>query len=560
VATPRQVETQSNNQRCPYHEPVLTALPLAALLLCQAPVPAEPPPVFDLVVTLEPPTAAELAGPIPFTAGDIPPPTGWRILRGPTDLAHLPTAAWIERPQVQRGKLRRWPAGKNQANLRLYPTPDVDQYQWRVVVYATNDLSTFRVASEAFRHIAIGASELFSIPPTGGETEAKLQLRPAIKVVPQFASGAAPDGSQFKFIFSYGPHGRPPRYARGDWDGKDALSIRLSPFAMHRPATLEMEWQSSPSAYVVGPEEFTLSHWSHKLPLKALPSIGTLTARLAAAAVWSPAIGYWDQEGDFAVFLPEAGPATDAVTLPALRYGEYYLLENNAALASAPPHRAHVELAAPQAEVELLRESKSKSFELQLNDWAPKNIDGVQCWVRAMWGPYLWQRVDVDLKLAKMDFDPVNEEEEAPADEMAGGSSTVRVELPSGDGFTYQVMAKSLAADGETTVYHWFGEATAEGHRLEFAVSPNYFEIDGYQDDVPYTLRLLRDPHGPGFPPKLWMDQPMEPVALEYMPLPFTNTLRVHGMPEGGYEATIWGLDRDSGEVEELSHHYPYSD
>jgi len=551
---------------------VLTALPLAALLLFQAPAPADPPPVFDLVVDLESPSAAELAGPDPYSATDVPTATGWRILRGPKDLAELPTAAWIERPQVQRGKLRNWPTNKDQTTVRLYPTADVEQYHWRVVVYATNDMSSFRVATEAFRHIAIGASELFEIPPTGGEAQLKIKLMPAIRVIPQFASGAVAKDSEIQFVFSYGPHGRPPRYARGSWDGQNALSLRLSPFAKNRPASLEMVWDSSPAPYLIGPMEFTLSSWNQVLPLDALPSTGTLTAKLPAPANWSPAVGYRDQEGEFGIFVPGTDAAaeaqaeettprvTDAFAFSNLRYGEYFLLESNAALGEAIPHRARIELNTPQDQVALKRVQQQKTFEFKLNGWAPKNIDGVRCWVRAMWGPYLWQRVDVDLSQASFVFSPVDEDADQPVDEMAGGICTVNVELPCGDGFHYQVLSKSLDSDGETTVYHWFGNATAAGEQLSFTVQPNYFEVDGYQDDVPYTLRLLRDPHGPGFPPKLWMNQPMMPSALEYLPLPFTNTLRVHGMPEGGYEAAIWGLDRDSGEVEELSYHYPYSD
>lgn len=516
---------------------MLTALPLAALVLFQAQTPTQPAPVFDLSVevhqdTSESESQAKLV------------PAGWRILRGPRHLTHLSAEAWIERPQVQRGKWRRWPNGKDSVEVKLYPTPDVDQYLWRVVVYQRNEMSSFRVAGEGFREIAIGVSELFEIPASGGSCHSQISLHAPLQVTPLFAGEAAPEGSKFRYVFSYGPHGRPPRYARGDWDGVGTLPIRLSPFAAGRPATLELSWQSDPAPWRIGPTEFVLKSQEQLLPLPALPKTGSLKVIGPARADWSPAVGFIDQDGAADVYLPPAlTQSSTEYVLPALRFGEYFVLESNF-IEPGPPRRAQVRLDSAAAEIQLEKPEPNKKWQLHIQDWTDPRPSHTQLQIRALWGPFLWQTIALSGA--------------AGTTEQTGTVFTT--DLPSGSGFHYQAFAKTLGADDETTVYYWFGDAQQVDNSLQFKLEPTVFEVDGYEDGAAYTLRLLRDPHGPDFPPKLWMDEPMRPSSLSYLPLPFTNTLEVHGMPEGGYEASMWGLDRESGEIEELSYHYPFSD
>ena len=518
---------------------VLTALSLATLLLWQEPAPAPTRPEFDLTVRLAAPSSEAAENSSDLASNPELGPVGWRILRGPKALAHLSAAAWMERPQVQRGKFRSWPADKDQTSIRLFPTPGNDQYEWRIVIYTRIDMSAFRVASEAFRQVPIGVSECFAIPPTGGEAEIEVELRPTIRVLPNFNSKPAPDGQSFRFVFSYGPQGRPPRYARGQWSGQGPLPLHLSPFAEARPATLELDWLSSPAPLVLGPKEFRLKADQTEVRFDALPQTGTLTARIADAMDWSAAVGFRDQENEVGVYLAPIQKVSTRCTIPSLRYGQYFLLEHQPD-SDFKPRRALVDFQSAEQLVDLEKEVKSHKQALHFQGWPDQSGKPLWLRVRTMWGPFLWQRSDVNLQQTELKGLVVN--------------------LPSGPGFHHEAYAIGLHEDGETTTVHWFGSASKSVNGLHFELLPTAFEVDGYEDDVDYTLRLMRDPHGPKFPPKLWMDTPMSAHGLDYMPMPFRNSLMVYGLPEGGYEASLWGLDRESGEVEELSYHYPFSD
>ncbi len=521
---------------------MLSALTLAALLLFPAADVAQSAPgqeaqkfEFDLTIKLN----ADDTSPTPLR---------WRILRGPKELNHVPTAAWIERPQVKRGKWRPWPAGQMEASIKLFPQPEVAEYDWRVVVYVQNDMREFRIASEAFREVAIGASEAFAIPHANGSHTVEIERKPLIRIMPQFGGVEPASSTGFSYVFSYGPHGRPPRYARGDWDGRGFLPIQLSPFAEGRRATLELDWHTQPAPWKVGPEEFKLAALNTKLDLGQLPQLGEIQATYPDPGPWQTTLGFLNQQQQTDVREVDRLDSSQDLEVSGLRYGEYFLLATGPTNEQGPLRpatlRAHFRLDEEAQTVTWSSPAELTSWDLNFDLWTPNpdQLDELQ--IRTMFGPFLWQVTQLTAAQLTSD-DP----QQPPS-----------VELPTGDGFHYVAMARGKAEDGETTVYHWFGEGQVEEQRLSFALNPTMMEIDGYEDGANYTLRLFRDPHGPKFPPPRWMTEALAANGVDYLPFPFVNTIRIFGLPEGAYEASMWGYDRESDGIAELSYHYPVAD
>jgi hypothetical protein len=509
---------------------VLTALPLVALLFgaFQA---QEPAPEFDLSVRcvaaddLTPAQAAEVLA-------EDQRPTGWRILRGDPELHELPLAAWMERPQIKHGKWRPWPIGQLQASVTLYPTPQVAEFDWRVVVYRKNSMTSFRIASESFRELAIGSSPAFKIPALGGQLEVEIPLQQVIQIQPRFGALAPPEGSEFRYVFSYGPPARPPRYARGNWDGVGLLPVHLSPFAVQRPGTLELTWLQLPAPLRLGPMEFRISPAITTIDYGDLPEKGALRAKLPPGPPWQLALGYINQDGEAAICDLGQSNTDGTLLVDNLRHGDYFLLATEAESKSF--RRLRFDFHAKNTLVELQEQTTFEDYSCQWVGMEPDVLSQQQIKIRSLWGPFLIQ------------VDSVQPNQPC--------------RLPSGPDVHYQAMLQGVGEDGETTVFHYFPKCNIDSKTLQFSRPDTVLEVDGYEDGEVYTLRLLRDVHGIAFPPLHWAEQALDLLGTSYLPLTFTNTLRIHGLPESAYEGSLWGLDRDSGKIEELSYHYPIAD
>ena len=509
---------------------MLTALPLVALLLpafqAQTPVPE-----FELLVRCA-------------AANDLPPsqaaavlevdqlPTGWRILRGDAELHELPLAAWLERPQVKHGQWRAWPKGQLQTSVTLFPDPQVAEFDWRVVVYRKNSMSSFRIASESFRELAIGASRAFKIPALGGQLEIEIPLQKIIQIQPKFGPQAPPEGSEFRYVFSYGPPARPPRYARGNWDGVGLLPVHLSPFAVQRPGTLELTWLQLPAPLRLGPMEFRISPTVTTIDYGALPEKGALRAKLPPGSPWRMALGYINQDGEAAICDLGQSNADGTLLVDNLRHGNYFLLAVQAE--SKTFRRLRFDFHAKNTLAELQPQTNFENYSCHWGGIDPAALGQQEIKIRSLWGPFLIHVAHVQ------------------ADQPC--------RLPSGPNVHYQGMLQGVGEDEETTVFHYFPDCKIDANSLHFSRPDTVLEVDGYEDGAVYTLRLLRDVHGVAFPPLHWAEQALDLLGTSYLPLTFTNTLRIHGLPESAYEASLWGLDRVSGKIEELSYHYPVAD
>jgi len=522
---------------------VLRALLLIVSLLSQAPLGAAQTDL-DLTVNFVQEDGAAL-------------PTGIRILRAPPDLDSLSPAAWIERSQVRRGKWRPLRKGSDEMVIRLHPTPEVSQYSWRVVAFQENSMLSFRMASESFREFAVGVSEIFPIDPAGGKATVVVPLQAPIYVEPLFEGIQPPPGAKFSYLFSYGLMGKAPRHARGDWNGVGILPITLSPLALNRPASLSMELQQLPCAFLLDPIEFQLLKGKTSVVFPSLPKQGALNIQIPGGGRWDVAVGYVSPDGEAQVQSLGNTDALGKLHINGVRAGKYHLLATPAT--DSPPRpgaqsaRRLVEFNGsstvssqiePEAHFDAitLQEALSQSdFNLSFATQGSSSqensmLNDFHITVRCMWGPFFLY------------------------ESILTPSVNRTCRLPMGPEFEYQAIAHRWNEALSGSEVRLFLNCQIEGNRLKFRTHDTVMEVDGYQDDTEYTLRLIRGEQGPNFPPLQWFGKPLSLTSFPYLPISFNSMIQIHGLPEGSYEASMWGWDRIEETVTELSYHYPVAD
>jgi hypothetical protein len=348
-----------------------------------------------------------------------------------------------------------------------------------------------------------------------------------------------------------------PRYARGDWNGVGILPITLSPLAINRPASLSMQLQQFPCAFPLDSMEFQLQKGRTPVLFPSLPKQGALNIQIPGGGKWDVAIGYVSPAGEAQVQSLGSTDGQGKIQVNGVRASKYHLLATPAK--DSPPRpgaqsaRRLVEFGGSSAATsqtepdsnfdaitlqEALPQSDfSLSFATQGSSSQENSmLDDFHITVRCMWGSFFLY------------------------ESILTPSADRTCRLPVGPEFEYQAIAHRWNEALSGSEVRLFLNCQIEGNRLKFRTHDTVMEVDGYQDDTEYTLRLIRGEQGPNFPPLQWFGKPLSPTSSPYLPLPFNSMIQIHGLPEGAYEASMWGWDRSEEIVTELSYHYPVAD
>ena len=137
------------------------------------------------------------------------------------------------------------------------------------------------------------------------------------------------------------------------------------------------------------------------------------------------------------------------------------------------------------------------------------------------------------------------------------------VTLPHAGEMRHQALATRFDAASGVTHAHLYLECEWHQGEWQFHAAPTELEIENFTDELGLVLRLQRteDPEPEqSFPPRRWQTEPGSGEMLDYFPVSFRGGLALNGLPEGQYEAGIWGLERSSGRMAELATFWPIAE
>lgn len=473
--------------------------------------------------------------------GGAPAPDGYRVLRLPPLIEDFPPGAQVDRREVAKGVWRPYPGDGVPLIIDLKPTPEALQDRWMVVAYAQNSLHDFRYADNAFRRVELGSSPLFSLDPKGGELALTVEVEAPLQVQPSFDAQSVVQGP-YRFEFSYGPIAAAPRVVRGDWSGSGPLPFLISRYALGREGYLTLFQSGWPEEAILGPVEFeigeglTLAEMPRPVPsgeLLLMVSPRAENGEVEAPWVDAQVLGsFRDSQNRWSIREFGKTQADGSVKVERVQAGRYRL--------SARHPDGRILLGWIPFDGEPLLSGVSappipETGTLQLTDLPQADDWQVEVW--SFWGGLL-----------------VGRTQGKPGDSIT---------LPHLGEMRHQALAKRFAPDsGDTLAYLYLECEWHEGKWL-FHAAPTEFSIQNFTDDLGLVLRLhLTDDAEPqqNFPPARWQIEAGQAESLDYFPVPFRGGLELHGLPEGRYEAGIWGIEPSTGRVAELATFWPVSE
>ena len=464
-------------------------------------------------------------------------PTGYRILRLPPRLEDFPPGAQVNRREVQKGAWRPYPGDGQPLVVDLFPTDDVLNDRWMVVAYAENDVHGFRYADNGFRRVEVGTSEIFSLVAEGGEIELPIEVRPAITLTPRFRDPEEVRGP-FGFEFSYGPIAAAPRRIRGTWDGEGALPFSVSRYAIGREGYLTLYQQAWPGETELGPTEIELADGNTHVDLPQPIASGPLHLRVATAEdeAWQGAevlSGYRGDLGDWEFAKAGLTNAEGMLTVANAQAGRYHLSARHAE--SGEILLGWIATDGSEYEGRIATPPSPETGKLDFLELPEAEGWEVEVW--SFWGALL-----------------VGYSKGKPNEDLT---------LPHAGEMRHQALLRRYDNERGITVARLYLECEWHQGAWHFHAAPTSLSIENFTDDLDLVLRLnLTEDREPEqfFPPSVWQVEPGSSEVLKHFPVPFRGGLELHGLPEGEYEAGIWGLEPATGRMAELATFWPVSE
>lgn len=472
-----------------------------------------------------------------------PAPDGYRILRMPPRIENFPPGAQVDRREVQKGVWRPYPGEGQPLIIDLKPSQEVLDDRWMIVAYAQNSLHDFRYADNAFRRVELGTSPQFELDLLGGERELIVEVEAPLRVQPSFDSQSEVQGP-YRFEFSYGPIAAAPRFVRGDWSGQGPLPFLISRYALGREGYLSLFQSSWPAETTLGPVEFELGEGTTLArmprsnpsgPLRLLVQPHATAADAADEVPWANATvlgSYRDAQNRWNFRELGLTNSTGIVASERVQAGRYRLSARH------PDGRillGWLPFDGDQAELAITAPPIPETGTLLLTDLPPAEDWQVEVW--SFWGGLLVGRTR--------------------------GTPGASIALPHLGEMRHQALATRFAPDSGDTLAYLYLECEWHDGSWLFHSAPTEFSIQNFTDDLGLVLRLqLTEDAEPQqtFPPALWQLEAGKPEAFKYFPVPFRGGLEIHGLPEGQYEAGIWGIEPSTGRVAELATFWPVSE
>lgn len=464
-------------------------------------------------------------------------PSGYRILRLPPRLEDFPPGAQVNRREVQKGAWRPYPGDGQPLIVDLFPTEDVLQDRWMVVAYAENDVHGFRYADNGFRRVEIGTSQTFALEAEGGAIDLPIEISPAVALVPQFRDPEEVRGP-FGFEFSYGPIAAAPRRIRGTWDGEGALPFLVSRYAIGREGYLSLYQNAWPGETELGPTEFELMDGETQIRMPQPIASGPLHLQVGPpeGEPWQDAEVLGGFRGDFGDWeMAEAG-RTDAqgkLTVPNAQAGRYHLSARHAE--SGEVLLGWIATDGSEYEGRIATPPSPETGKLDLLDLP--EADGWEVEVWSFWGALLVG--------------------------YSKGKPDENLTLPHAGEMRHQALVRRYDNGRGITEARLYLECEWHEGAWHFHAAPTSLSIENFTDELGLVLRLnLTEDREPEqfFPPSRWQVEPGSAEVLEHFPVPFRGGLELHGLPEGEYEAGIWGLEPSTGRMAELATFWPVSE
>lgn len=467
-------------------------------------------------------------------------PTGYRILRLPPRLEDFPPGAQVNRREVQKGSWRPYPSNGQPLIVDLFPTEDVLADRWMVVAYAENDVHGFRYADNGFRRVEVGTSQVFSLAAEGGELALTIEVSAPVLLQPRFPEGESVDGP-FSFEFSYGPIAAAPRRIRGDWNGEGPLPFSISRYAIGREGYVSLYQQAWPAETELGPIEFELADGLTEVQMPQPIPNGPLHLSVAEQAADGPTAwanaevlgGFLGDNGDWELAAAGITDASGKLTIPNAQAGRYHLSARH-------PDGESVLLGwiatdGSEYEGSIATPPSAETGKLDLLDLPAAEGWEVEVW--SFWGALL-----------------VGYSKGRPGEALT---------LPHAGEMRHQALARRYDMENGVTIARLYLECEWHEGAWLFHAAPTSLSIENFTDELGLVLRLhLTDEPEPEqfFPPKVWQVEPGSGETIGHFPVPFRGGLELHGLPEGQYEAGIWGLEPATGRMAELATFWPISE
>ncbi len=501
-------------------------------------------------------------------------PHHFRLLRFPPGLTGLTLEVLLEHPAVQRGRLRPW--SEALAPIHLPHQAAGDDLRWMVIAYARQSLQGFALISADLEEIVLGASAPLVPVAAGQPLEIALPLRPPLRLLPATGRPPPPGGSRFSLRVQ--PAEGHARKALGRWRaaGADAATGTalplLSPLWSEAVITLVFLRDPLPQTQRREARLAAKSDADGHLffQVDAFPAEAPLRVKLAGAsppgAPWRAAgLAMTTPAGEAGVVdltpwigsdsAPGAGPGSapgagrDSVYLPALSKGDYFLrvwvgdhpysarFHHPPAQVQAAPPPIGVHARVPELKLHPEGAPVPRTLLLQgteeLPGWDPDSADEDPA-------PEPLQ-VELEVNHRGMLLTTTT-----------AASARSEVLLPADLPIHLQGSASAHDSDTGITTVWLFRPAAPQGEALVLAVGETSAMVDGPEEETDYQLRLRRIHGGPAFPPTQIQVDPRDFTRQDWWGVPFRGSLEIHGLPEGEYDAEVWGLDDLTGKFDQL--------
>lgn len=467
-------------------------------------------------------------------------PTGYRILRLPPRIEDFPPGAQVNRREVQKGSWRPYPGDGQALVVDLYPTEDVLADRWMVVAYAENDVHGFRYADNGFRRVEVGTSEVFALDANGGELDLNIAVAAPVLLQPEFPDLASVQGP-FSFEFSYGPIAAAPRRIRGDWSGEGPLPFSISRYAIGREAYLSLFQQAWPAESEIGPVEFELADGITRVEMPQPVASGPLHLTVAAmgegkAEPWAQAevLGsFRGENGDWEIATAGLSDESGKLAIPNAQAGRYHLSARHSNGESVLLGWIATDGSEYEGRIATPPSAETGTLDLL-------NLPEAEGWEVEVWS--FWGALMVG---------------------YSKGRPQKALTLPHAGEMRHQALARRYDPESGGTIAHLYLECEWHEGSWIFHAAPTSLSIENFTDDLGLVLRLnLTDEPEPEqfFPPKVWQVEPGSSETIGHFPVPFRGGLELHGLPEGQYEAGIWGLEPATGRMAELATFWPISE